>query len=60
MKAHLLRSKSKPELEKDLVAFSARLQQLRFDASFQKVKNVKEVRNLKKDIARVATLLHEK
>lgn len=60
MKAHQLQSKSKAELEKDLTGFSARLQQLRFDSSFQKVKNVKEMANLKKDIARVMTLLNQK
>lgn len=60
MKAHQLQSKSKAELEKDLTGFAARLQQLRFDSSFQKVKNVKEMANLKKDIARVMTLLKQK
>lgn len=60
MKAHQLQSKSKGELEKDLFEYSAKLQQLRFDSSFQKVKNVKEMKNLKKDIARVMTLLKQK
>lgn len=60
MKAHQLQSKSKTELEKDLTELAAKLQQLRFDSSFQKVKNVKETANLKKDIARVMTLLKQK
>lgn len=60
MKTSQLQSKSKAELEKDLTEFAGKLQTLRFDSSFQKVKNVKGIKNLKKDIARVMTLLNQK
>lgn len=37
-----------------------RLRQLRFDLSAGKVKNVREVREIKKDIARIETVLNLK
>ncbi len=55
-----LRQKSKGELEKLLLDFRERLRQLRFDLASGKVKNVREIRHLKKDIARILTLIKEK
>lgn len=52
-----LRQKSKEELEKLLKDSQERLRQLRFDLAAGKVKNVREIRMTKKDIARILTLL---
>ena len=57
MKLIELRKKSKGELQKILEDNREKLRQLRFDLSAGKVKNVKEIRNLKKEIARIMTLL---
>jgi len=59
MKANSLRSKSKPELKQDLVKKEAELQKLRFDLSFNKLKDVKALSRTKRDIARIMTLLRE-
>lgn len=55
-----LRQKPKEELEKLLRDWRERLRQLRFDLVSGKVKNVKEIREIKKDIAKVLTLLKKK
>jgi len=60
MKAKELRSKTKEELQQLLREKRERLQRLRFDLASGRVKNVKEVREVKKDIARILTILHEK
>jgi len=54
--------KNKPgsELEKDLVTFRAKLANLKFDLAAGKVKNIREIRRLKKDIARVITIIKNK
>ncbi len=57
MKIIELRSKTKGELERLLMDNREKLRQLRFDLAAGKVKNVKEVHQLKKDIARILTLL---
>jgi large subunit ribosomal protein L29 len=57
MKIAELRQKSKSELEKILKDDHERLRQLRFDLVSGKVKNVKEIREIKKDIARILTLI---
>ena len=57
MKSSELRQKSKPELQKLLQDLRERLRQLRFDLAAGKVKNVREIRKIKKDIARMLTLL---
>jgi large subunit ribosomal protein L29 len=54
-----LKSKSKEELYKLLLDSSKKLQDLKFNLAAGKVKNVRSVRALKKDIARVLTLLNE-
>jgi len=51
-----LRQKSKSELKKILQDLRERLRQLRFDLSSGKVKNVRELRKIKKDIARILTI----
>ncbi len=59
MKASELRQKSKEELEKILQEKREKLRELRFDLSAGKVKNVREIRMLKRDIARILTVLKE-
>jgi len=53
------RKKSKMELQKLLKDDREKLQQLQFDLAAGKVKNVREIRRLKKEIARILTLLNE-
>jgi len=57
MKIAELRQKSKEELKKLLQDSRERLRQLRFDLAAGKVKNVRELRKIKKDIARILTIL---
>ena len=59
MKIGELRQKSKPELQKLLTELRERLRQLRFDLAAGKVKNVREIHQIKKDIARALTLLKQ-
>jgi len=56
MKLVELRRKSKDELKKILADNREKLRQLRFDLSAGKVKNVREIRHIKKEIAQVLTL----
>ncbi|MGC8651241.1 MAG: 50S ribosomal protein L29 [Minisyncoccia bacterium] len=53
-----LKTKSKDELEKLLLDSSQKLQELRFNLAAGQAKNVRSVRSLKKDIARILTLLN--
>ena len=57
MKLIELQKKTKEELKKILNDDREKLRQLRFDLSAGKVKDVKGVRNTKKEIARILTLL---
>ena len=57
MKTTELQQKSKSELQKILSDNREKLRQLRFDLAAGKVKNVREVRKIKKDIARILTVL---
>ena len=60
MKIQELRQKNKSELQKLLEDSKERLRQLRFDLAAGKVKNVREIRKIKKDIARILTILKSK
>jgi len=60
MKISELRNKTKHELEKLLTESREKLRQLRFDIQLKQIKNVREIRRAKKDIARILTLLNEK
>jgi large subunit ribosomal protein L29 len=51
-----LRQKSKNELQKTLQSSQERLRQLRFDLAAGKIKNVREIRKIKKEIARILTI----
>lgn len=59
MKITELSQKSKTALQKLLVENREHLRSLRFNLSSGKVKNVREIRKLKKDIARILTLLKQ-
>ena len=60
MKIKEIKQKSKKELKRILHESQERLRQLRFDLSAGKVKNVREIRKIKKDIARILTILCQK
>ncbi len=55
-----LRQKSNEELNQLLSESQKKLRELRFNLASGKVKNVRLVRVLKKDIARILTILNEK
>ena len=57
MKASELRQKSKSELQRLLRELQEKLRQFRFDLASGKVKNVREIREIRKDIARILTIL---
>jgi len=60
MKARDLRNKSEEELHSLLHQKREALRQLRFDLVAGKVKNLREIRSIKKDIARILTVINEK
>lgn len=57
MKLNELRQRNKSDLEKLLQDLREKLRQLRFDLAAGKVKNVREIRMVKKEIAQILTLL---
>jgi len=59
MKIKELRQKSKKELQETLINLRDKLRELRFNLVGGKVKNIKEIHQTKKQIARVLTLLNE-
>ena len=56
MRTSELKQKPKQELQNLLAENRERLRQLRFDLAAGKVKNVKEIRQLRKTIAQILTL----
>jgi len=60
MKLEELRKKTKEEAGKILQDDREKLRQLRFDLAAGKVKNVREIRKIKKEIAQTLTLLKTK
>lgn len=48
------------ELQRNLSEKRERLRQLRFDLASGKIKNVGEIREIRKDIARIMTILKKK
>lgn len=58
MKISELRNKSKDELKRLLAESREKLRQLRFDIQLKQSKNVREIRKVKKDIAKILTLLN--
>lgn len=57
MKLEELRKKTKEEMHKILQDDREKLRQLRFDLAAGKVKNVREIRKIKKEVAQTLTLL---
>lgn len=60
MKVAELRKKDKKELERDLNHLKENLGSLRLKLAANKLKNVREIRNIKKNIARILTVNNEK
>ena len=60
MKLKELKEKTESELKKILQDWREKLRQLRFDLSAGKVKNVREIRIIKKNIARILTISKER
>ncbi len=59
MKTKELRTKSKTELEKMQQEKLSALSVFKFGVSGSKIKNLKEGRNLKREIAQILTILNE-
>lgn len=59
MKIKEIREKSENELKKDLVERRNKLAKMRFDISAKQVKNHRDIRITKKDIARILTLIRQ-
>lgn len=59
MKIKELRRKPIKELQRTLVELRDKLRELRFNLAGGKVKNIKEIRQTKRDIAKISTLLKE-
>ncbi len=60
MKPRELRQKTDKELNQTLFDLREKLRELRFNLVQGKVKNIKEVHQTKKDIARILTILRER
>jgi ribosomal protein L29 len=59
MKTKELKRLSNKELQNLLLEKREKVRQLRFGLSQKKVKNIREIREAKKDIARILTITHE-
>lgn len=59
MKISELRQKNRNDLSHLLQDDRERLRSLRFNLASGKIKNVREIRRIKKDISRILTLLNE-
>ena len=55
-----LREKNDTSLYREMIAEEKRLADLRFKASFRKLKNFKEIKKARKKIARLWTILAER
>lgn len=60
MLAKDLRSKSVPDLQKQLASLREKLRDLNFRIANKQVKNYREHKRLREDIARILTIMHEK
>lgn len=59
MKLRELKLKTKKELQENLISLREKLRELRFNLAGGKVKNIREVHQTKKGIARILTLLRQ-
>lgn len=55
-----LRKKENKELQKILATSRAKLRELKFSNSNKQLKNIREIRQLRKEIAQLLTLINEK
>lgn len=55
-----LKEKAQIELKKDLKNFQEKLRGLKFNLAAGKVKNIKEIKSVKKIVARILTLINLK
>lgn len=55
-----LKNKPLPELKKSLIEHREQLRKLKFDLAAGKVKNVREIREIKKIIARILTIVNSR
>ena len=60
MKAKELKEKSSEELQKLLREKRENLRQFRFELAQGKLKNTKKIKNIKRDIARILTMINLK
>jgi large subunit ribosomal protein L29 len=60
MKIEEIRRKNEKELQYLLLELREKLRQLRFDHAAGKLKNIQDIRNTKKTIARILTVLNER
>ena len=60
MKPADLKQKTAAELQKMALEERTKLQQLRFDLPGGKVKNVREIRQIRRNIARILTVMKQK
>ncbi len=60
MKIAEIRQKPKEELKNILKDNQEKLREIRFNLAAGKVKNVREIRQVKKEIAQIKTLLNQK
>ncbi|KKP80086.1 MAG: 50S ribosomal protein L29 [Candidatus Moranbacteria bacterium RIFOXYA12_FULL_35_19] len=60
MKIKELREKNIEELQKMILEKQEKIRKFRFDIATKQVKNTREIRSEKKDIARILTLINEK
>lgn len=56
----LYKEKSIPELKKELALNREKMVKLTFDLSAGKIKNIREIREVKKTIAKILTLINKK
>ncbi len=54
-----LKNKPLPELQKNLADYRERLRNLKFDLAKGKVKNIREIKEVKKNIARILTIINK-
>jgi large subunit ribosomal protein L29 len=59
MKIKEIRQKTKKELKDNLATIREKLREMRFNLASGKVKNIREVHQTKKDIAKILTILKE-
>jgi len=59
MKAKELRQKTEKELKDLLNEKSHKLGQLKFDLASKKLKNIREIREIRREVARIKTILKD-